>query len=222
MNSIHDMGGMHGFGKVAIEEGDYIFKSEWQRRAFGLTETLLCAIPGNADVHRQELERIPAVDYLQKDYFEKWVIATEALLKQAGLVSQEELDAGKKLFDIENPEAHPAIDAKTIVEVFKAGAELKFPNDGQPAKFAEGDIVRVINNHAKGHTRVPRYVRGHLGKIVSDEGVFQFADTLAAGEGACPQHCYTVQFSAETLWGEDAGKNELMYVDLWESYLEPA
>ena len=33
---------------------------------------------------------------------------------------------------------------------------------------------------------------------------------------------YTVVFDAAELWAEAAGRSERVYIDLWQSYLEPA
>ena len=72
----------------------------------------------------------------------------------------------------------------------------------------------------EGHTRIPRYVRGHHGVIHRDWGVFVFPDTHAHGLGAKPQHCYSVEFDAGELWGGDHPAGERVYVDLWEDYLD--
>jgi hypothetical protein len=72
----------------------------------------------------------------------------------------------------------------------------------------------------EGHTRIPRYVRGHHGIIHRDWGVFVFPDTQARGEGENPQHCYAVEFEARELWGGDHPAGERVYVDLMEDYLD--
>ena len=36
MNSVHDMGGMHGFGPIPIEEDEPVFHEEWEGRVYGL------------------------------------------------------------------------------------------------------------------------------------------------------------------------------------------
>lgn len=220
MDGIHDMGGMHGFGPIP-RESDYVFRADWQRRAFALVEALSAVTPFNADTHRRELERIPAADYLQRDYFEKWIMATEALLIEAGLVSREELDRKAKLFDPDLEGRRP-ISAADLVAAMKGGAPLVFPADSQPAGFAVGQRARVKNDHPYGHTRAPRYLRGQVGEIVADCGVFQFADAVARNEGPAPQHSYTLRFASEDLWGSDAEPGTCLYADLWESYLEPA
>lgn len=221
MDGIHDLGGMHGFGPVAIAKEDYVFKADWQRRAFALAEALGGTVPHSADQHRQEIERMPAVDYLRLDYFEKWLVATEALLMQAGLVNEEELRTGRKQFDVDLAR-HRKITSEEVVTALKSGAHLKFPDETRKPRFAMGDSVRVARDSPSGHTRMPRYLRGRTGEIVADQGVFQFADAVAAGRGPEPQHCYTVGFAARELWGRNAEGDDMVYADLWEDYLEPA
>ncbi len=221
MDGMHDLGGMHGFGPVPIETDGYVFKFEWQRRAFALVQALASPASYGADQHRQEIERIAPLDYLRLDYFEKWIIATEKLLGDAGLVNRLELETGKKLFDVDLSRHRP-VGPEELVGAMKAGAHLMFPPDTEPPRFAVGQIVRVRMDSVPDHTRAPRYVRGKMGRIVSDAGVFQFADSVAAGLGPSPQHCYGVTFAAPTLWGNEAGSDDEVHVDLWEAYIEPA
>ena len=32
MNSIHDMGGMHGFGAIPIEDNEPVFHADWESK----------------------------------------------------------------------------------------------------------------------------------------------------------------------------------------------
>jgi nitrile hydratase subunit beta len=220
MDGIHDLGGMHGFGPIPIVDQDYVFRHEWQRRAFGITEALAGATPFNADMHRQKVEQIDAVTYLESDYFDKWVIATSALLKDAGLVSDSELASGRKEFDVDLAK-HAPVGAEALVNAMKKGAQMKFPDNTAQARFGIGDRVRVRSDAPKWHTRAPRYVRGKVGQIIAGHGVFQLADSVARGLGPSPQHCYMVAFSAGSLWGDAAeAKGDLIHLDLAESYLD--
>jgi nitrile hydratase subunit beta len=221
MDGIHDMGGMHGFGPVPIEKENYTFKHDWQRRSFGLTQALASVAPYAADLHRQEIERMSPAHYLESDYFEKWIIATINLVRKAGLVSQQELNSGQKIFDVDLSK-HVPVEADELVAMMKKGMVLTYPAHTQVPRFTIGDLVRVTSDCPSGHSRAPRYVRGRFGKVVSADGVFQFAEMVAAGQGPSPQHCYGVEFASKSLWGKNAEADDLVYVDLWESYLEPA
>jgi hypothetical protein len=91
-----------------------------------------------------------------------------------------------------------------------------------PAKFEPGDRVVARNMHPTGHTRIPRYVRGHHGIIDRDHGVFVFPDTNAELAGEKPQHVYSVRFTARELWGAEAPAHDVLHIDLWDDYLDPA
>ncbi|MEO3417161.1 nitrile hydratase subunit beta [Roseovarius sp. CAU 1744] len=220
MDGIHDMGGMHGFGNIPCDQ-DGTFDHDWQKRAFALTEALAWSVPFCADEHRHAIERIAPEEYLRRDYFEKWAIAAAMLVQEAGLVDQQELDTGRKRFDIVQ-EGHAAAGPAEVLAATRAGAEMTFPSAAATPRFGMGQPVRVLANSPAGHTRVPRYARKHVGCITANSGVFQFADSMAAGRGPCPQHCYTVEFLATDLWGSAADPNGRVCLDLWESYLEPA
>ena len=40
MNGIHDMGGMHGFGRVDREENEPVFHAKWEGRLLGISRHL--------------------------------------------------------------------------------------------------------------------------------------------------------------------------------------
>jgi nitrile hydratase len=89
------------------------------------------------------------------------------------------------------------------------------------ASFQVGDAILARNINPTGHTRLPRYIRGKKGSIVTDHGVFKFADSLAHGGRPRPQHLYSVRFSARELWGAAAPARDSLFIDLWDDYLEP-
>ena len=91
-----------------------------------------------------------------------------------------------------------------------------------PPSFTVGDRVIARNITPTGHTRLPRYVRGKHGVVHGHRGVFAFADTRAHGLGDQPQHLYSVRFEARELWGESVPQRDAMYLDMWDSYVEPA
>ncbi|UXX83836.1 nitrile hydratase subunit beta [Roseovarius pelagicus] len=99
---------------------------------------------------------------------------------------------------------------------------MSYPPETADPKFAIGQRVRARDDCPAGHTRVPRYVRGHVGVIEAELGIFQFADAMARGDGPDPHHCYTVRFSAADLWGSGAERGATVFLDLWEPYLDPA
>src|SRR4030088_3725010 len=91
-----------------------------------------------------------------------------------------------------------------------------------PAKFKAGDRVRAKNINPVTHTRLPRYVRGHVGTIERVIGCHVFPDSNASGAGENPQWLYTVTFDGRELWGNDSDPTLKVSVDAWEPYLEQA
>ncbi|MGH3368589.1 MAG: SH3-like domain-containing protein [Nocardioidaceae bacterium] len=89
----------------------------------------------------------------------------------------------------------------------------------RPAVFAPGDKVRTRAVDPDGHTRLPQYARGRIGRVVAVTGSWPLADDVA-GHRPAPrvEPVYTVAFAARDLWGE--GTHEVT-LDLWQSYLEP-
>ena len=89
-----------------------------------------------------------------------------------------------------------------------------------PAQFHVGDRVRAKVMHPKTYTRLPRYVRGKVGTIAKDHGVFVFPDTVGQKLDTKPQHVYSVRFAAHELWGPDAPANDALFIDLFDDHLE--
>ncbi len=89
----------------------------------------------------------------------------------------------------------------------------------RPPRFATGDPVVARDIHPRGHTRLPRYVRGHRGTVDRVHPAFVFPDTNAHGRGEEPQYVYAVHFTAADLWGSG---DHTVSVDLFEPYLEAA
>ncbi len=219
MNGIHDLGGMHGFGPVESESDEPVFHHEWEKRVFGLFAPSFAAGIFCVDEFRHAIERMGAAEYLQSSYYEHWLHAIETLALEKGVVTAEELRNGHAAGG--GSRAQPALPAANVPALVAAGASARVDAEVKP-KFSEGDMVVVKNINPPTHTRVPRYVRDKLGCIDRDHGVFVFPDTAAHGKGERPQHCYSVYFSAQEVWGTRASRNDSVYVDLWDDYLVPA
>ena len=76
--------------------------------------------------------------------------------------------------------------------------------------------------HPKTHTRLPRYVRGHVGQVVRIVGCHVFPDSHAVGAGEDPHWLYTVRFDGRELWGAGSDPTVKVSIEAWEPYLEPA
>ena len=120
----------------------------------------------------------------------------------------------------------PILKAADVAAAMLKGGPANVDED-VAARFSAGDAVVVRNLNPAGHTRAPRYIRGRSGAIARDYGVFVFPDSNAMGRGKAPQHLYSVRFEGTEIWGPEAGqpdapRREAVYLDLWDSYLEPA
>ncbi len=115
----------------------------------------------------------------------------------------------------------PILKAEHVEAAMLKGAPASVAED-VAARFAAGDKVMVRNLNPAGHTRAPRYIRGKRGEIARGYGVFVFPDSNAMGQGKAPQHLYSVRFEGSEVWGENSPSREALYLDLWDSYLEPA
>lgn len=99
-----------------------------------------------------------------------------------------------------------------------AGGPSLRDSELQPA-FKVGDRVRTLVMQPRGHTRLPRYARGKQGRVIHYCGTHVFPDSSALGKGDDPRPLYTVEFSAQELFGEGSHSVTL---DLWEPYLVAA
>jgi nitrile hydratase subunit beta len=111
--------------------------------------------------------------------------------------------------------------AADVERVLRKGGAHRVAAD-VPARFEAGARVRTRNLNPIGHTRLPRYARGREGLVDRDHGVFVFPDTHALGQGPKPQHLYSVRFTARELWGPEASAADVVCIDLWDDYLDPA
>jgi hypothetical protein len=105
-----------------------------------------------------------------------------------------------------------------VLAAVKASPDYVRPTEREQ-RFKPGDKVRVKFMDPVGHTRLPRYARGHVGTVCQHHGTFVFPDTVAHGRGERPQHVYNVRFEAQELWGEDVRSTHRVYLDLWDDYL---
>ena len=238
MNGVHDVGGMHGFGPVVHEENEPVFHADWEGRTAALLRSTMAGRHFNIDEFRRTIERMPPARYLDATYYERWLYALETLLLEKGVIRSAELEAavsrareawargdgyGGTVSDSaqtsngdESAVLHRRDDAAPPQP---SGVALRYDRSYKP-RFRVGDKVVGRNMNPEGHTRIPRYARGKHGIIRHDWGVFVFPDTHAHGQGANPQHCYSVEFEARELWGPDHSARERIYIDLWEDYLE--
>lgn len=221
MNGPHDMGGMQCFGPVIVEPDEPLFHANWEKRALALTLAMGATGQWNIDLSRSARETLPPAFYLGASYYAIWLRALEVLMRERGLVGADELQSGEMH---QAPAPVAAILRAADVDAALARGTSTTRDPLAPARFKSGARVRARNMHPQGHTRLPRYVRGHTGTVSLVHGAHVFADAHASQPlppfREQPHWLYTVVFDAQDLWGPDADAGVQISVDAWEPYLE--
>jgi len=216
-NSVHDMGGMHGFGPVEAEPNEPLFHATWEARVRALQRAMGATGVWTIDGFRAAQELLAPLTYLSSSYYERWFRALERQVVRHGLVGEDEIAAGRVL--------RPGIrlNRKLTLDDAKANRSGRYdrPAPGL-ARFKAGDSVRTRNINPTTHTRLPRYARDKLGRVEAVRGCHVFPDTAAIGAGENPQWLYTVVFTGRELWGEEADPAIKVSIEAFEPYLSPA
>ena len=218
MDGIHDMGGMHGFGKVEPEPNEPVFHAPWEGRALALNRAMSYARLWTIDQTRFAIEQFPPAFYLTASYYKKWAVRLEQMLIDRGLIGADEMAAGHAL------RPGPTLERKLTVDKLEAALNRgKYGRQTNvPPGFKIGDRVRTKNIHPHTHTRLPRYAREKVGVIEHVRGCYVYPDTAAIGVGENPQWLYTVLFDGRELWGENSDPSLQVSIEAFEPYLEPA
>jgi hypothetical protein len=87
MNGAHDMGGMHGFGPVVVEDDEPVFHADWERTTASTMMALFSSGRFAVDQMRRNIELQDPATYLAQSYYERWLVALEKLLTR-GLFSE--------------------------------------------------------------------------------------------------------------------------------------
>ena len=204
MDGIHDLGGKQGFGAVRYSPQATAFHAPWEVRVNALYALAVKLGIFNMDEYRHAIERMEPRHYLAAGYYERTLTSLATLCVEKGLLTPEELEhrAGG-LF----PLAAPGAAGRTNLK--------------DRERFLPGDPVRVRGEHVPGHVRLPGYIRGKSGVVVSESPVYPFPDAHAHAIEAVDEPTYDVRFSAEELWPQSADA-ALVHVGVFQSYLERA
>jgi nitrile hydratase beta subunit len=217
-NSVHDMGGMHGFGRVEPEADEPVFHARWEGRVLAMQRAMGYTRLWTIDGGRASLEALSPLAYLGSSYYERWLMGLERRLVRYGLVGADEIAAGRSLRP--GVQLNRVLGAADVDRVLNRGDYAR--PAAAPARFKPGDPVRARNINPATHTRLPRYVRGKRGTIEAVRGVHVFPDAAATGAGDDPQWLYAVVFSGRELWGDEADPALSVSVEAFEPYLLPA
>jgi nitrile hydratase len=218
MNGIHDMGGMHGMGPIEHGPEEPTFHALWEGRVYALSRVLRArGGQWNLDAFRHGIELLPPTDYLRMTYYERWFAWMIGKLVATGDATQAEIETGVPATG--SAQGTPFVTAQSVPEMVARRGRVR-RDVPATAHFKAGQHARARNMNPIGHTRLPRYVRGKVGVVVLDRGVFLFPDTNAHFLGEKPQHLYSVRFAARDLWGERASTRDVVHLDMWDDYLE--
>jgi nitrile hydratase len=221
MDGTVDLGGTAGWGPVpAPDPTEPAFGQPWEGRAFALTVLTMGRISGrNVDAFRHALARLDRAAYFDDGYYGRWLAAAELMLTDSAILAPGAVDARARALAGEDA-VEPAVPEPCKPDYAATGPGSLRTVEHAPA-FAPDDAVRAKDLDPPGHTRLPRYVRGHIGVVELVQPAQVFPDTHAHFEGENPEHVYSVRFTSQELWGADAEEFTLT-IDLYESYLEPA
>ena len=86
---IHDRGGWPDAGPIDRAEHTY---SMWEKRTDAICGMLRAKHIIRLDELRRAIESIEPARYEQLSYYERWLVAVEALLVEKGLLTHEEVD----------------------------------------------------------------------------------------------------------------------------------
>ncbi len=91
MPRVHDRGGWPGAGPIDQTEHEL---SEWEKRTDALV--MLLTSPQKrvmrVDELRRAIESIEPSRYERLSYYERWIVALEALMVEKGILTREEID----------------------------------------------------------------------------------------------------------------------------------
>ena len=185
------------------EPDEPVFHGDWERRVFALNVAMGATGAWNIDMSRSAREDRPPGEYLSMTYYELWLSGLERLVSSIAAPPERVLVA------------------RDVPRVLLAGgpASREAP---RAAAYDVGARVRALNLNPRGHTRLPRYVRGKVGVIGEVHGCHVFPDANAAGLGEDPQWLYTVAFSGPELFGPQGDSTVTVSINAFEPYLEAA
>jgi len=212
MDTIHDIGGMEGFGPIPniAEDDSALFAEEWKARIWAIAMMSMTKLHTDRtgwtlDWYRHMLERLPPDLYLRLNYFEKWILAMMATAVDEGVADVVEFAKGQshdKGFKYIAPTPLKEVSAVT-------------------PRFKPGDRVVSRRDVSTMHTRLTRYIRGRAGIVESVIGLQPLPDESANGV-IRKEPTYVVRFAMSELWPEAADSKDSLVIDMWDSYLEPA
>lgn len=202
MDGMHDLGGRQGFGAVRYTHNAPAFHAAWEVRANSLYAFAVRLGIFNMDEYRHAIERMEPRHYLTASYYERSLTGLATLLVEKGVITREELERR----------------AQGRIPLSASGAPGR-SNAPTRERFQPGDRVRVKSDYVPGHVRMPGYIRGKTGTVVSESPPYPFPDAHAHAVQSEDEPTYDVRFRSEDLWPNSAD-TALVHAGVFQSYLE--
>ena len=202
MDGMHDLGGKQGFGPVRHTPDAPTFHAAWEVRANSLYAFAVRLGMFNMDEYRHAIERMEPRHYVLASYYERSLTAMATLCVEKGVFTREELER--------RAHGHVPLAARSA-----SGRT----NVAAPQRIECGDLVRVTLASVPGHMRMPGYIRGKVGVVVSESPAYPFPDAHAHAVDAHHEPTYDIRFKSEDLW-RDSSDEALVHVSVFRSYLE--
>jgi nitrile hydratase beta subunit len=202
MDGIHDLGGRQGFGPIRYSLNAQAFHEPWEKRINALYGLAVKLGIFNMDEYRHAIERMEPRHYLSAGYYERTLTSLATLCVEKGIVTVDDLERrANGAFPLSLPSA--------------AGRS----NVTERERFEPGDRVEVTTDHVPGHVRMPAYIRGKTGVVVSESPAYPFPDAHAHGVVAIDEPTYDVRFDTSELWPQSADA-AFVHVGVFQSYLK--
>ena len=231
----HYLGGLEGLGPAIFEKR--VFVEKWEERIFGIhtammalsTQLPLPKTPSTfrtiwtwADL-RKGAESLNPFDYFKFRYYEKWLGGISGYFIAHGYISEAELDAKTAEYlaapDKPLPQSGDAAIDQRVVKYLIEGDSPKKDVPANPT-FSEGDKVLVKDVPSVEHTRLPGFLRNHIGVVETVyPGAYAYlCETGPDGVGpAMPVYC--VAFDPQKMWPGNTEPNFTLYADLFAAYV---
>ena len=181
MNGPHDLGGAMGFGPINPEPNEPMFHEAWESRMFALSFSFRGSSQ-TIDASRHRHENTPPPKYLTSSYYQIWLGSFERRLLENGLVTADELSSGHS---VNRVNVDGILRPSDVAATAATRSSYMRPTEVTP-KFEVGDRVKTRNMHPSGHTRLPRYARGHFGTIERVNGHMVFPRLKCSWAGGGP------------------------------------
>lgn len=210
MSTLHNLGGMQGFGPVWTMPEGTAFYSDAERRVFRLMMGLMAGGWCDTDGFRAAVEGLPVRTYARECFPMNYFLGMEKQLEERGLLKPGDLEAWMRGV---RPTGRPAVPPPIMADGRDPPAR---------SRFRVGDRVKICSANPEGHTRLPNYLRGQVGTIIAERGLSDLPDALAARIGRKPQPVYTVEFRARDVWGERINTDDRLSAEIFQDYIEAA